>query len=200
MHQHYDKTLLRRYLRQQRQQIKPELRKETTSQINRLLYPLIRRGKRIAAYWAIGSELSLWSFIATAQHRGAEVYLPCIAPKQRQLWFTRCPHLPRQPATARYLILHGLKRRRKTIPQFGGPRLRARSLNTVIVPLLGIDQQGNRLGQGGGYYDATLAALPPWHLRLTGVGFKCQLIDKIESEKHDIRIPFFICEQGIRNF
>lgn len=200
MHQHCNKTLLRRYLRRQRQQIKPEQRRQATVRINRLLYPLIRRGKRIAVYWAVGSELSLWSFIATAQRRGAEVYLPSIVPKQHQLWFTRCPRLPRQPAAPRYLIQHGLKRRRKTIPQFGGSRLRARSLNAVIVPLLGIDQQGNRLGQGGGYYDATLAALPPWHLRLTGVGFNCQLIDRIESEKHDIRIPFFVCEQGIQYF
>ena len=197
---HTDKRQLRGYLRSQRKQLKPEQRQLATNRINRLLYPLIRRQKRIAVYWAVGSELSLWSLITTAQKRGATVYLPYIAARQRELWFTPCPHLPRKQTTTRYLTQYGLKYKRGLIPQFTGQRIRARYLHTLIVPLLGIDQRGNRLGQGGGYYDATLSALHHWQPKLIGVGFACQQLDEIQTEKHDISISSFVCEQGIKHF
>lgn len=197
---HTDKRQQRGYLRRQRQQLKDNIRQHATTRINRLLYPLIRRKKRIAVYWAVGSELSLWSFMITAQKSGATVYLPYIAARQRQLWFTPCHILSRKQATARFMAKYGLKQTRGLIRQFHGQRIRARYLHTLIVPLLGIDQRGNRLGQGGGYYDATLSALHSWQPKLIGAGFACLRLQEIQTERHDIKIPYFVCEQGIMHF
>ncbi|PIT51224.1 5-formyltetrahydrofolate cyclo-ligase [Snodgrassella alvi] len=191
-----DKQQLRRLLRQRRKALSQESRRLATKKINRLLYPFIRRQKRIAVYWAVGSELSLWSFIVTAQKRGAQVYLPYIESKKRQLWFTPCPRLPRRHATIRYLNLHHQNTGKHKIPQFNGCKIRARYLHTVLIPLLGIDHQGNRLGQGGGYYDATLANFRYLQPLLVGVGFSCQQVDTIKSESHDINIPIFVSENG----
>ncbi|PIT12738.1 5-formyltetrahydrofolate cyclo-ligase [Snodgrassella alvi] len=193
---HSDKQQLRQLLRQRRKALSQETRRLATKKINCLLYPFIRRQKRIAVYWAVGSELSLWSLIVTAQKRGAQVYLPYIEPKKRQLWFTPCPRLPRRHATVRYLSLHHQNTGKHKIPQFNGCKIRARYLHTMLIPLLGIDHQGNRLGQGGGYYDATLARFRHRQPLLVGAGFSCQQVGSIQSEDHDINIPIFVSENG----
>lgn len=66
-------------------------------------------------------------------------------------------------------------------------------LDLVIVPLVGFDANGNRIGMGGGYYDRTFAgmtarqrfALP----RLVGVAFACQEVEQIAASPWDI--PLF---------
>lgn len=60
----------------------------------------------------------------------------------------------------------------------------------LLVPLLLFDGQGNRLGQGGGHFDRTLARLrqmgpgvPP--LRAVGVAFDMQEVDALPVEPWD---------------
>jgi 5-formyltetrahydrofolate cyclo-ligase len=55
----------------------------------------------------------------------------------------------------------------------------------LLVPLLGVDRQGNRLGQGAGHYDHWLAAtvVRPY---LIGIAFDAQVIDSVPSEPHDV--------------
>jgi len=68
-------------------------------------------------------------------------------------------------------------------PPADAPLLRP---DVLLVPLLEADRAGNRLGQGGGYYDRTLA-----HLRKTGpvmaigICWDVQLVDAIHAEPWD---------------
>lgn len=197
---HVEKQQLRLKLRQRRKSLSRDSRQAATKRVNRLLYRYIRRQKRIGVYWAMGSELSLLSWIVTAQQRGATVYLPYIEAHSRQLWFTPCPRLVGQRVTKRDLRLQNLYGRQGRIPQFKGDKIRVRRLNTLLMPLLGIDSQGHRLGQGGGYYDATLGTHHQLKPRLIGVGFSCQQVEHIATEQHDITIPEFVSEQGYQYF
>lgn len=54
----------------------------------------------------------------------------------------------------------------------------------LLVPGVGFDRGGRRLGQGGGFYDRLLAARPD--LRGIGVGFACQLVPAVPVEVHDL--------------
>jgi len=87
------------------------------------------------------------------------------------------------------------------VPQFTGKKIRVHQLSLLLVPIVGIDKRGYRLGQAGGYYDATLSAmkyrLPTQTL---GVGFGCQLTDTLPTEPHDIPLNGFISELGILKF
>lgn len=73
----------------------------------------------------------------------------------------------------------------------------------VLVPLLGFDAQGHRLGYGGGYYDRTIA-----HLRATcdkpplfvGLAFAAQEVPEIPSEEHDTRLNGVLTEHGASFF
>jgi 5-formyltetrahydrofolate cyclo-ligase len=69
-------------------------------------------------------------------------------------------------------------------------------LDAVIVPMVGFDQQGYRLGYGSGYYDRTLATYPRQPLTI-GVAFEMQRLENIYPQPHDIAMQFIVTEAGI---
>ena len=133
---------LRRHFRRQRQSLPPDERRRAEKRINNLLKGYLKRGKRLAVYWPIGSELRLDSLTAAARQRGTKLYLPYIEPRRLRLWFTPFPPQGR-PERRRRGKLH--------IPQFAGRKIRIHNLHGIVIPLVGIDRRGYRLGQGGGY-------------------------------------------------
>jgi 5-formyltetrahydrofolate cyclo-ligase len=64
----------------------------------------------------------------------------------------------------------------------------------VIVPGLAFDLTGARLGRGKGFYDRWLAANPT--VRTLGVCFKCQILERIPAEPHDVRVNAILTEEG----
>ncbi|HEY5793310.1 MAG TPA: 5-formyltetrahydrofolate cyclo-ligase [Chthoniobacterales bacterium] len=66
----------------------------------------------------------------------------------------------------------------------------------VLVPALGFDRTGRRLGRGGGYYDRFLGALSPAVPRI-GVGFDCQLCAAVPAEAHDAPLHAVVTESGV---
>jgi 5-formyltetrahydrofolate cyclo-ligase len=80
----------------------------------------------------------------------------------------------------------------------------ARSLSVVLMPLLGFDGAGTRLGSGAGYYDRVFAfrrRRHSWHRPLlVGVAFACQRVDHIELGRHDVPLDAIVTEQGVEYF
>ncbi|HEY4373913.1 MAG TPA: 5-formyltetrahydrofolate cyclo-ligase [Burkholderiales bacterium] len=70
---------------------------------------------------------------------------------------------------------------------------------TLLIPLVGYDRGGFRLGYGGGYYDRTLATLNPQPYKLGVAYFDCAL-DTIEPQDHDIRMDTLVTERGVTHF
>lgn len=68
--------------------------------------------------------------------------------------------------------------------------------SALIMPMLGFDQQGYRLGYGGGYFDRTLAAFKPRPLAI-GVAFEILRLDSVHPQPHDIAMDFVVTETGI---
>jgi 5-formyltetrahydrofolate cyclo-ligase len=112
-------------------------------------------GRTIAAYWPIRGEINLRPWMVEACERGARICLPVVVEKNQpvefHLWTPDC-------AMAKGIW---------NIPVPGNPD--PVQPDVVIVPLLGVDEKGYRLGNGGGYYDRTLARLPG-DLMTIGVG------------------------------
>lgn len=185
-----NKAQLRQKLRQQRKNLPTVLRQKAEQRINAWAKKEIKRGKHIGVYWAVGSELCLNTFIQAALKRGACVYLPYIEAKQRRLWFTPYPQHS-----------GSLKKWVHNIPQYSGKKIRAHRLHLLFVPLVGLDKQGYRLGQGGGYYDCTLAAcqyrLQP---KTIAAAFACQTVQQLPYEAHDCRVNAWIGEYGYHRF
>lgn len=189
-----EKSELRRRLRRARAQLSGDERAAAEREIGRLLKRCIKRGGRIGVYWPMGSELRLDGFVRAAQKRGAKLYLPYIEPRSRRMWFTPYP-------------ADGVKQERKCgraklhVPQFAGRKIRVHGLSILLVPIVGIDREGYRLGQAGGYYDATLSAMKHrLQAKTIGVGFACQLVDRLPHEAHDVPLDGFVSERGALAF
>jgi len=81
-----------------------------------------------------------------------------------------------------------------------GPKAQVVPLHAIdffLVPLLACDQQGYRLGYGGGYYDRALASAAGFRC---GVGFSYQLVEQLPTEPHDQALHAFLSEQGVTTF
>ena len=82
------------------------------------------------------------------------------------------------------------------MPQFAGRKVRADRLDVMLLPVVAADRQGYRLGQNGGYYDATLARCCRFGRPLRiAVGFSCQLADSLPHESHDMPLHGFVSER-----
>ncbi|EGY61186.1 5-formyltetrahydrofolate cyclo-ligase [Neisseria sp. GT4A_CT1] len=189
-----EKHALRRELRRARAQMGHQGRLAAGQTVNRLLKRYIKKGRKIGVYWPMGSELRLDGFVRAAQKRGAKLYLPYIEPHLRRMWFTPYP-------------ADGAKQERKRgraklhVPQFSGRKIRVHGLSILFVPIVGMDREGYRLGQAGGYYDATLAAMKyRLQAKTIGVGFACQLVDTLPREPHDLPLDGFVSESGVLVF
>lgn len=66
----------------------------------------------------------------------------------------------------------------------------------LLIPPIGFDLHGYRLGYGGGYFDRTLAAMAPHPLKI-GVAFELSRIPTIQPQPHDISMDFIVTELGI---
>ena len=65
----------------------------------------------------------------------------------------------------------------------------------LVIPGRAFDRFGVRLGHGAGYYDRTLAALPPGTL-LVGVCFSFQVVDELPREPYDRWVHWLVTEEG----
>ncbi len=68
------------------------------------------------------------------------------------------------------------------------PYVPACELTMIVVPVVGFDKHGNRLGYGSGNYDRYLTQIPQT-CRIAGVAFDEQYVEDIPVEDHDIAIP-----------
>jgi len=69
------------------------------------------------------------------------------------------------------------------------------SVDTIILPMLGFDRTGGRMGYGAGYYDRFLAK--NLNVRKIGIAFACQEYDNLPVDENDIPMDYIITEEGI---
>jgi 5-formyltetrahydrofolate cyclo-ligase len=65
------------------------------------------------------------------------------------------------------------------------PRFDAKHLDLVLVPGVGFNLAGSRLGRGRGFYDRLLAMIPGYKC---GVAFDWQITAEVPTEPHDVRL------------
>lgn len=149
------------------------------------------RGRRFAFYLPQGGEIDLLPLLNTALQRGKLCYLP-IVPRR----FGRPMRFARLGASTRWYD------NRFGIPENYDPRpLSAGKIDVMFMPLVAFDPTGNRLGMGGGFYDATLAFLRTrrvWRKPLLiGTAYEMQKVDRLPSEAWDVRLDYVITERCI---
>lgn len=72
-------------------------------------------------------------------------------------------------------------------------------IDLVLVPGLGFDREGYRIGRGSGFYDRFLAQ-PAFNGTACGIGFEPQLLDQVPTASHDIRLDMLVTDQQVIKF
>ena len=184
---------LRRTLRQQRNALTPHLRQRFNQCINQHLLnsKLLQRASSIACYLANDGEPSLDAFIQAATQSKCTIYLPVL--DDRKLSF------------AAYQFGDQLSKNQFNIPEPTSKCfIAAERLPVILVPLVGFDAKGNRLGMGGGYYDRSLSFMKQPDAQntplLIGIAYQAQHTIRLDAQPWDIPLDAVITENGITAF
>lgn len=185
---------LRKTLRSKRRTLSPNQQCTAAKKLlrNIRLRNDFRRSKHIAMYLANDGEINPMPIIKHCWKMGKTVYLPVLHPiLHNRLWFV--PYTPSSPMVRN---IYGIKEPR-LLPDTRRP---AWSLQMVLLPLVGFDSDGNRMGMGGGYYDRTFSFKARINgLRgpaLIGLAHEIQRVEKLPVESWDIPLTAIISDAG----
>lgn len=73
------------------------------------------------------------------------------------------------------------------------------NIDLVIVPGLGFDHVGNRIGRGRGFYDRFLAH-EGWEGISCGFAFESQVVDQVPIADHDMQVDILVTDEQVRRF
>ncbi len=147
-------------------------------------FPELHRGC-IGFYWPFKGEIDLRHLVRDLLALGAEAALPVVVETRQPLEF--------RAWRPRMKLTRGIW----SIPVPSEPN--AVRPTALLVPLLGFDAAGYRLGYGGGYYDRTLATMRPRPLTI-GVGYELGRLETIHPQPHDIPLDAIVTEAGCARF
>ncbi|ACA17318.1 5-formyltetrahydrofolate cyclo-ligase [Methylobacterium sp. 4-46] len=137
-------------------------------------------GKLIGFYWPFRGEYDPRAVLSSMRERGTRLALPVIVERGQPLVF-------REWSPGR-LMAQGVWN--IPVPESGEPVFP----DLLVVPLVGFDEQGYRLGYGGGFYDRTIAAMSV-KPRTIGVGFELGRVRTIYPQPHDIALEEIVTER-----
>ena len=177
-----DKTALRVRLRGLRRRLAAEIPDAARRAAERLPLERLPPYRVFSLYQALGSEMDPGPLMHALQRRDARPTLPVAIDRHSPLVFRLWDKGMRLEPDA-----------------FGipapAPIMPALTPDLVVVPLLGFDRRGHRLGQGAGHYDRTIA-----HLRarkpvfVIGLAYSGQEVAELPAEPHDERLDAILTE------
>ncbi|APH72874.1 5-formyltetrahydrofolate cyclo-ligase [Aquibium oceanicum] len=139
----------------------------------------IVEGSVVGIYWPFRGEPDLREWASSVPARGGQLALPVVLEKGKPLEFRT------------WSAGEKLEKGVWNIPVPAGGT--ATLPDIVVVPVVGYDDAGFRLGYGGGFYDRTLAAMPSRPLTF-GVGYELAKLPTIYPQWHDIPLDRMIID------
>lgn len=155
---------------------------------NDAITPLLRSllpeaaGTIFGVYWPFKAEYAIRPLIRELHKRGGCPALPCVAVPKQPLEFRRW-----HPGVEMVRGVYDISVPKGTAVV---------TPEVLVIPLVGFDAAGFRLGYGGGYYDRTIASFRHRPL-LIGVGYELSRLDTIYPQPHDIPMNHVVTEAGI---
>ena len=171
---------LRRQIRKTRQNLTALQQQQAAFSVQQQALQLIeqRQAQNIALYLSFDGEINTQPLIETLWQQGKNLYLPVLHPFCRgHLLF-----LQYQPNTQLVANQFGILEPKLRVQDV----LPANQLDMIFTPLVAFDQEGNRLGMGGGFYDRTLQHWQQKHFIPVGLAHRCQQVAHLPKESWDI--------------
>ncbi|SDI25848.1 5-formyltetrahydrofolate cyclo-ligase [Pseudomonas panipatensis] len=192
--QDHSRAALRRLLRQARRALTPLQQRRAAQALYRQMaqHPLFRRARHIALYLPADGEIDPRPLLRAAQKRGKRTYLPVLSRwPQTHMSFQRVGNGERWTRN-RFRIAEPLADRARQRATW--------TLDLVLLPLVGFDEQGGRLGMGKGFYDRALGYLgrrKTWRKpTLLGLAHECQKVDRLDLASWDVPLGGIVSDAG----
>ena len=178
------RNALRQHLRQTRRNLPPKERIAAAESVagQLLALPFLPERGHVAGYWAMDGEIALHVFQLRLP-AGLSYCLPVLTEANGENRLAFAPWRPGDPLVSN----------RYGIPEPDvepGSLLAAAEMALVVMPLVGFDLGGNRLGMGAGWYDRSFAFRrsrpgPPW---LVGAAFSRQQVEALDRQDWDVPV------------
>ena len=136
----------------------------------------------LAFCWPYRNEYDVRHLAAALRRRGAKTAMPVVVAPRTPLIFREWHpgvELVKGPLGIPYPV--------------GSPEV---ALDNVLLPMVGWDGDGYRLGYGGAFFDRTLASLAK-RPRVIGLAYEQAYLKTIHPQSHDIPVDFVVTERGV---
>ena len=183
------KETIRRELRQNLANMKDGVRQELSARACRLLLGLEEygRAKTVMAYIPLPDELDIAAVLNSAWNNGKVVVTPRIIWERHKLIPIVTHNLDSDLTRGR----HGL------LEPAGTEEIPLSEIDLAIIPGVGFDRRGHRMGRGGGFYDRFLAR-PKLGAMTVGITFAQQVLEELPVLSHDQAVDVIVTDVGIR--
>lgn len=148
--------------------------------------PAYQEAATVALFLSFGDEIDTWIVLHMAQRDGKRVYAPKVSRHPRMLLWGEVGQEGDNLVPGPY---KGIMEPEATLP----PGTFQPDL--VVVPGVVFDDDGYRIGYGGGYYDRCLGGWPD--AVKVGYAFEVQRVPRVPREPHDVPVSWLVTETGV---
>ncbi|NLG83265.1 MAG: 5-formyltetrahydrofolate cyclo-ligase [Firmicutes bacterium] len=186
-----EKEAWRKELLRRRMALPPAFRRRVGRLVAlRLLsLPEVQLARVVGLYADFRGEVPTARLALLLCRAGKTLAFPAVIPWEKRLVF-RCVRDRRDLVVGTY----GIREPRPDVPSIA-----RRALDVVVVPGVGFDRRGYRLGYGAGYYDRFLRTVRPDCFKV-GLAYACQMVPVLPAEAHDLRLDAVVTEEGVFRF
>lgn len=183
------KRSLRSRLLSQRDGIEATRKKRKEAAIKKRLFALshFKRAEKILFYASFRSEVDTFKCMQSTLNNGRLIVLPVVDETHKKLRLYKVKDIS-ELHTGYMGIPEPIAERKRKIGVKG--------IDVVIIPGIGFDMQGNRLGYGAGYYDRLLSVSRE-HITSIALSFEEQIVERVPSEPHDIRVDMIVTDSRL---
>ena len=144
---------------------------------------LIKNDKLLFCYISTADEVSTEAIIDHAEERDIKIAVPCIYGDKMY--------------AIKYFGKQALIQNKYGIyePKFDGTKIVKIEDAVVLVPLLGFDENMNRLGHGKGFYDRFFVENP--NCTKIGLALEEQKFDKVIHDRFDVQMDYIVTDKNI---
>lgn len=180
----HNKQTLRELIKQKRSKI-PKIEKRRLDDLifnNVINLPNIQCAKIIATYVSKDDEVDTHKLINYFLANNNEVLVPYV--EGEELSFTKIRDLEKDLELGCFGVLE--PKRKEPINVY--------KANAIIVPGIAFDEEGYRIGYGGGYFDRVLRKFEKPKI---GLAYEIQIVDEVPREEHDVPVDIIVTEKRI---
>ena len=182
-----EKSKIRKEIKRRRQELSSEVLKQIDKTLPEFILSVeddelqskLKKSKRIALYRSVKGEVPTDGLAKYFMSNGIKCCFPRI--EDGRMVFCDCEDLNKDFVEASFGIKEPVSTKAAVDPK---------DIDVVVLPAVAYNEEGTRLGMGGGFYDRFAESCGTKRPYLLGVCYEFQICSNVPSEPHDLTADF----------